>query len=84
MLIAGDSYAVTNLKKRDGEPEPYTFLDCPVEKLQNRSTTYTARVVCLSDDIEGCFQVTERGVEGTIFEMPDDVSSTLCSRIFAQ
>lgn len=75
MLIAGDNYAVANLKKRDGEPEPFTFLTCPLN-VQDMSTDeiYTARVVCLSDNLKGCFQVMERGVEGTIVEMPDNVS----------
>lgn len=72
-LIAGDSYAVNNLKKRSGEPEPFTFLDCPEDALGQPDDKYqTARVVCLSSDVEGCFQVRERGVEGTIVEMPDN------------
>jgi chitinase len=29
MLVTGDSSAVSSLKKRDGEVEPFVFLDCP-------------------------------------------------------
>ncbi|KAF4331819.1 glycoside hydrolase family 18 [Fusarium beomiforme] len=32
----------------------------------------TARVTCVSGDLEGCYQIMERGVEGTIVEMPDN------------
>ena len=75
MLIAGDSHAVSNLQKRDGEPEPFYFLDYP-SGISNAPKTqvHTARVVCLSEDTAGCFQVIERGVEGTIITMPDNVS----------
>ena len=77
LLIAGDSFAVSNLRRRAGEPEPFVFLDCPTDVLDRpKNETQTARVVCLSDDIEGCFQVMERGVEGTIVEMPDNCAGT--------
>lgn len=77
-LVAGESYAVAKLRKREGEPEPFTFLDCPENPLgQVRNGTQTARVVCLSEDVEGCFRVMERGVEGTIIDMPDNVSRSL-------
>lgn len=76
ILVTGDSYAVSSLKKREGEPEPLVFLDCPSDVLERPiNQTQRARVVCLSDDVKGCFQVMERGVEGTIVEMPDNVSA---------
>ncbi|KAJ5629565.1 hypothetical protein N7528_003222 [Penicillium herquei] len=73
LLFAGDSYVISRLRKRDGEPDPFVFLDCPSNSDTTDTTTvYSARVVCLSDDLQGCFQVAERGVEGTIVEMPDN------------
>jgi chitinase len=76
LLFAGDSHVVTQLRKRDGQPDPFVFLDCPSNmNMKDKDTTFTARVICLSDDLQGCFQVAERGVEGTIVEMPDNVSS---------
>ena len=81
LLIAGDSFAVSNLRRRSGEPEPFVFLDCPAEVLDApKNETQTARVVCLSADIEGCFQVMERGVEGTIVEMPDNCAGNSFAR----
>lgn len=75
LLIAGDSYVVTQLRKRDGLPDPFVFLDCPTDVTdQPKSKTQQARVTCMTDDLQGCFRVMERGVEGTIVEMPDDVS----------
>jgi chitinase len=75
LLIAGDSYAVTQLRKRDGLPDPFVFLDCPPDVTsQPKDNVQTARVTCMTDDLEGCFRVMERGVEGTIVEMPDNVS----------
>lgn len=75
LLVAGESHAVSSLKKRQGEPEPLVFLDCPRNVLDvPGKQTQTARVVCLSDDLEGCFRVMERGVNGTLVEMPDNVS----------
>lgn len=76
LLIAGDSYAVSRLRKRDGEPDPFFFLDCPSDVSDApQDHIHTARAVCLSDDLAGCFRVMERGVEGTIVEMPDNVGS---------
>jgi chitinase len=73
----GESHAVSNLRKRDGEAEPFHFLDCPSNVTDvPESQTHVARVVCLSDDINGCFQVTEKGVEGTIVEMPENMSAS--------
>ncbi len=73
-LVAGESHAVSKLKARDGEPEPFIFLDCPLDVLsQPDDKVQAARVVCLSSDVEGCFRVMERGVEGTVVEMPDNV-----------
>lgn len=75
LLVTGDSHAVSNLRKRDGEPEPFHFLDCPSNiESASESHIHTARVVCLSEDTAGCFQILERGVEGTLVEMPDNVS----------
>ena len=74
-LIASDSYATTSLRKRAGEPEPFTFMDCPRHVLdQPVEKQQTARVICLNDNIEDCFRVMERGVEGTMVEMPNNVS----------
>lgn len=75
ILITSESFAVTQLRKRDGQPDPFVFLDCPENVSdQPKNETQTARVICLSDDVEGCFRVLEQGVEGTIVEMPDNVS----------
>ncbi|KAJ5555613.1 hypothetical protein N7461_004083 [Penicillium sp. DV-2018c] len=74
LLVAGESHAVSRLRRRDNEPEPFHFLDCPSDVADApKDHIHTARVVCLSDDLNGCFQVMERGVEGTIVEMPDNV-----------
>ncbi|KAI1340016.1 hypothetical protein F5Y15DRAFT_423445 [Xylariaceae sp. FL0016] len=73
MLVAGDSFAVSNHKRQAGAPEPFVFIDCPVKEAEHdTSTVHTARVVCLSDDLHGCFQVLERGIEGTVVTMPDN------------
>lgn len=81
VLIAGDSSSVANLKRRAGQREPFTFLDCPQDVLSRPDEErQIARVVCLSPDVEGCFQVTERGVEGTIVEMPDDCAGNTFAR----
>lgn len=77
-LITSDSFATTSLKKRAGEPEPFTFIDCPQHVLdQPVDKTQTASVVCLNQNVEDCFRVMERGVEGTMVEMPDNVSLLL-------
>lgn len=81
VLIAGDSSTVANLKKRSGQPEPLTFLDCPKDVLDlPDNAVRTARVVCLSDDLKGCFQVMIGGIEGTILEMPDNCAQNTFSR----
>lgn len=72
-LLTDDSHAVTSLRRRQGEPEPFTFLDCLRELRSpptDKSKIHTARVVCLHDDVAGCFRVLERGVEGTLVELP--------------
>ncbi|KAJ4386833.1 hypothetical protein N0V93_009731 [Gnomoniopsis smithogilvyi] len=80
-LVAGESFAVSKLRRRDGEPEPFTFLDCPEDPVaQNPEKLQTARVVCLSEDVEGCFRVMEKGVEGTIIEMPDNCAKDTFAR----
>ncbi|RYP44871.1 hypothetical protein DL768_008713 [Monosporascus sp. mg162] len=80
-LVAGESYAVAKLKKRKGHPEPFTFIDCPSNVLQQPDdTTQTARVVCLNSDVEGCFRVLERGVEGTLVEMPENCAFNTFAR----
>ncbi|RBA18191.1 chitinase [Fusarium proliferatum] len=72
LLLAGDSHVVSSLRKRDGQPEPFVFLDCPEDILDlPKDAARTARVTCVSGDLEGCYQIMERGVEGTIVEMPD-------------
>lgn len=72
-LIAGNSYAVSQLKKRETEPEPFTFITCPTDVLDRADGhAHVARVVCLSSDVGHCFRVREGGVEGTIVEMPDN------------
>ncbi|KAM0553403.1 hypothetical protein ACHAPJ_007417 [Fusarium lateritium] len=81
VLVTGDSFAVASLKKRDDEPEPLVFLDCPSDVLdQPQNQTQTARVVCLSEDVEGCFSLMDRGVEGTIVEMPDNCAPNTLAR----
>ncbi|GFP57665.1 endochitinase [Trichoderma asperellum] len=73
MLIAGDSHAVSSLAKRDGEREPFVFIDCPKRSsAETEETRHTARVVCMNDDLQACFQLAERGVEGTLVQMPED------------
>lgn len=74
MILTGDSFAVTTLRKRQGQPDPFVFLDCP-DDIENRpkDEAQRARVVCLNDDVEGCFRLMERGVEGTLAEMPENV-----------
>jgi chitinase len=75
-LVVGESHAVSRLKRKSGDPEPFTFLDCPVNITgKPDDQVQIARVVCLSADVEGCFRVMERGVEGTVVEMPDNVRS---------
>ncbi|KAJ9409038.1 hypothetical protein DTO045G8_3213 [Paecilomyces variotii] len=74
VLIAKDSCAVLTLRKRDGGPEPFVFVDCPTDTLDDpQDKVHTVRVVCLSDNIH--FRVMERGVQGTIMEIPD-----ICAR----
>ncbi|EHK22022.1 glycoside hydrolase family 18 protein [Trichoderma virens Gv29-8] len=80
-LVAGDSHVVSKLKKRSGEPEPFVFLDCPSDvREQPKDKAQSARVICLSEDVEGCFRILERGVEGTIVEMPDNCASNTFAR----
>ncbi|KAJ4175967.1 hypothetical protein NW767_015608, partial [Fusarium falciforme] len=53
VLVTGDSHAVSSLKKREDEPEPLVFLDCPPDVLERpKNETQTATVVCLSEDVE--------------------------------
>ncbi|KAJ5124812.1 uncharacterized protein N7515_008637 [Penicillium bovifimosum] len=81
LLVAGESHAVSRLRRRDNEPEPFHFLDCPSDVADApKDHIHTARVVCLSDDLNGCFQVMERGVEGTIVEMPDNCAPDTFAR----
>ncbi|KAL3479632.1 hypothetical protein BJX99DRAFT_255358 [Aspergillus californicus] len=82
LLVAGDSYAVTQLRRRDGLPDPFVFIDCPASVNQDDSsdTVHSARVVCLIDDLAGCFRVMERGVEGTLVEMPENCAPNTFAR----
>ncbi|SCO15302.1 related to chitinase [Fusarium fujikuroi] len=76
LLVAGDSHVVSSLRKRDGQPEPFVFLSCPEDVLDlPKESPRTARVTCVSGDLEGCYQIMERGVEGTVVEMPDSCAS---------
>ncbi|KAJ4152982.1 hypothetical protein LMH87_009497 [Akanthomyces muscarius] len=81
MLMSGEKHVVSRLRRREGDPEPFTFLDCPGNiDSDDGDITYTARVVCLSDDIEGCFQVMIGGIEGTAVEMPDNCAPNTIAR----
>lgn len=74
LLVSGDSHVVSSLRKRHGEPKPFVFLDCPEDVLERLpDEARTARVTCVSGDLEGCYQIMERGIEGTIVEMPENV-----------
>ncbi|KAK4069890.1 CAZyme family GH18 [Trichoderma aggressivum f. europaeum] len=85
LLIAGDSHVIAKLRKRDGDPEPMVFLDCPFGvKDQPKDKAQTARVTCLSEDLRECFRVLERGVEGTIVEMPDNSLLQCAPNMFAR
>ena len=56
LLLAGESYAVSRLRRRDNEPEPFHFLDCPSNVTGTpKDQIYTARIVCLSDNLNRCF-----------------------------
>lgn len=80
MLLAGDSFAISTLERGDGEPEPFVFLDCPTDVLeQPEDNIQSARVVCFSHEVDACFQVVERAVEGTLVEMPDNLCAELDS-----
>lgn len=80
-LVAGESHAVSKLKRQAGDLKPFTFLDCPANVTsQPDDQAQVARVVCLSEDVEGCFCVIERGVEGTVIEMPDNVRTLILNR----
>jgi hypothetical protein len=81
LIAVGDSHGLTQLKKRGGRPDPFVFLDCPEDVLdQPHDKPQKARVVCTSADVEGCFRVTERGVEGTMVEMPDECAPNSFAR----
>jgi chitinase len=81
LIAVGDSHGLTQLKKRSGRPDPFIFLDCPEHVLdQPIDKPQKARVVCTSEDVEGCFRVMERGVEGTMVEMPDDCAPNSFAR----
>ncbi|CEJ93482.1 hypothetical protein VHEMI09064 [[Torrubiella] hemipterigena] len=81
VLVAGDSHVITSLRKRTGEPEPFAFINCPTQMFpDDREQQYTARVACLTDDLEGCFALMERGVEGTLVEMPDNCGANKIAR----
>ncbi|KAF7557956.1 hypothetical protein G7Z17_g343 [Cylindrodendrum hubeiense] len=81
ILITGEPFAVTQLRKRDDQPDPFVFIDCP-ENVTDRpkNETQKARVVCLSEDVKGCFRLLERGVKGTIVEMPDNCAPNTFAR----
>ncbi|KAF5594009.1 uncharacterized protein FSUBG_9582 [Fusarium subglutinans] len=81
LLAVGESHGLTQLRKRDGQPDPFVFLDCPANVLdQPANQTQKARVVCTSEDVDGCFRVMERGVEGTLVEMPEECAPNSFAR----
>ncbi|RSM03030.1 hypothetical protein CEP52_007639 [Fusarium oligoseptatum] len=81
LLAIGDSHGLTQLRKREGRPEPFVFLDCPENVLEKPvNETQTARVVCTSEDVDGCFRIRENGVEGTLVEMPDECAPNSFAR----
>ncbi|KAF5559134.1 hypothetical protein FPHYL_7172 [Fusarium phyllophilum] len=81
LLAVGESHGLVQLQKRDGQPDPFVFLDCPANVLdQPINQTQKARVVCTSEDVDGCFRVTERGVEGTLVEMPEECAPNSFAR----
>ncbi|KAG5803414.1 hypothetical protein H9Q74_012703 [Fusarium xylarioides] len=81
VLAVGESHGLVQLQKRDGQPDPFVFLDCPANVLdQPINQTQKARVVCTSEDVDGCFRVTERGVEGTLVVMPEECAPNSFAR----
>ncbi|EWZ93951.1 hypothetical protein FOWG_06589 [Fusarium oxysporum f. sp. lycopersici MN25] len=81
LLAVGEPHGLTQLQKRDGRPDPFVFLDCPAGVLdQPVNQTQKARVVCTSQDVDGCFRVMERGVEGTLVEMPEECAPNSFAR----
>lgn len=78
-LIAGSDTAVASMSKRDN-PGVH-FLDCAEDPLKlPLGQAQTARVICLSGDLEECFGVQKNGVEGTIVKMPDGCGSGTYAR----
>jgi chitinase len=70
-LIAGDSSAVASMTKRD--VPGLEFLDCPHDILERPDhELQRARIICLQSNVTDCFRVREKGVEGTIVQMPDE------------
>ncbi|KAG5794556.1 hypothetical protein H9Q69_006372 [Fusarium xylarioides] len=81
LLAVGESHGLVQLQKRDGRPDPFVFLDCPANVFdQPVNQTQKARVVCTSEDVDGCFTLRERGVEGTLVEMPDECAPNSFAR----
>ncbi|KAG6979258.1 Chitotriosidase-1 [Fusarium oxysporum f. sp. conglutinans] len=67
LLAVGESHGLSQLRKREGKPEPFVFLDCPDNVFSHPiNKTQKARV--------------ERGVEGTLVEMPDDCAPNSFAR----
>ncbi|EGX92282.1 bacteriodes thetaiotaomicron symbiotic chitinase, putative [Cordyceps militaris CM01] len=84
ILVAGEKHVVSSLQNRDGFPEPITFLDCPTDiGSAPDNSTHTARVVCLNEDVKGCFQLLEGGIEGTVLQMPDECGRGSLGRAIA-
>ncbi|KAF4960821.1 hypothetical protein FGADI_654 [Fusarium gaditjirri] len=81
LLAVGETHGLAQLQKRDGRPDPFVFLDCPANVFdQPINQTQKARVVCTSEDVDGCFRVMERGVEGTLVEMPEECAPNSFAR----
>ncbi|RBQ69334.1 hypothetical protein FVER14953_04351 [Fusarium verticillioides] len=81
LLAVGESHGLVQLQKRYGQPDPFVFIDCPAGVLdQPVNQTQKARVVCTSQDVDGCFRVRERGVEGTLVEMSEECAPNSFAR----
>ncbi|PNP61480.1 hypothetical protein FNYG_13767 [Fusarium nygamai] len=81
LLAVGESHGLAQFQKRDGQPDPFVFLDCPANALEQPvNQIQKARVVCTSQDVDGCFRVRERGVEGTLVEMPEECAPNSFAR----
>ncbi|KAH6880448.1 hypothetical protein B0T10DRAFT_519409 [Thelonectria olida] len=78
LQVSGDSYTVASLwhekRRHHDRPEPFVFLDCPLGILeQPLHMVQVARIACFHQQLYWCARnIFERGVEGTLIEMPDN------------